>query len=49
MTEKSPDSKREYPTAYEKIIPIAIGILALIVIVMLIYTILVGVGGLHFG
>lgn len=49
MTEKSTDSKREYPAAYEKIVPIAIGVLVLIVIAMLLYTILVGVGVLHFG
>ncbi len=49
MTEKSPNSKREYPAVYEKIVPIAIGVLAVIVIVMLLYTILVGMGVLNFG
>ena len=49
MTEKKPDAKREYPAAYEKFVPITIGVLALIVILMLLYTILVGVGILNFG
>jgi hypothetical protein len=49
MTEKSPDSKREYPTIYEKIVPIALGVLAVIVLAILIYTVLVGVGLLNFG
>lgn len=49
MAEKSPDSKREYPAVYEKIIPIALGMLALIVVGMLIFTVLVAVGLLHFG
>ena len=48
MTEKSTDSKREYPATYEKIVPIAIGVLVLIVSAMLLYTILVGVGVLYF-
>ena len=49
MTEKPPDSKREYPAVYEKIVPVALGILAVIVLAMLVYTILVGVGVLNFG
>ena len=49
MKEKSPDSKREYPTIYEKLVPIALGMLAVIVLAMLVYTILVGVGLLDFG
>lgn len=49
MTEKSTDTKREYPAVYEKIVPIALGVLALIVVAMLVFTILVGVGILNFG
>jgi hypothetical protein len=49
MTEKSPDSKREYPAIYEKIVPVALGLLAVIVLAMLVYTILVGIGILNFG
>jgi hypothetical protein len=49
VTEKPPDSKRAYPAAYEKFIPIALGVLAAIVIGMLVFTILVGVGVLDFG
>ncbi len=49
MTEKAPESKREYPAAYEKFVPLVIGVLVLIVIVMLLYTIFVGVGLLNFG
>ena len=48
MAEKSPDSKREYPAVYEKAVPIALGILALIVLAVLVYTVLVGVGVLSF-
>ena len=49
MTEKPQDSKREYPAVYEKIVPIALGVLAVIVLAMLVYTVLVGVGILNFG
>ena len=49
MAEKSSDSKREYPAVYEKIIPIALGMLVVIIIMMLLYTILVGVGVFSFG
>ena len=49
MTEKSQPSKREYPAVYEKVVPLAIGALVLVVIAMLIFTVLVGVGALNFG
>ena len=49
MTEKSSASKREYPAVYEKIVPIAIGVLIVIVISLLLYTVLVGIGVLNFG
>ncbi len=49
MTEKSPSTKRDYPAVYEKLVPVAIGLLVVIVIAMLIYTILVGIGVLNFG
>ena len=49
MTEQTPDSKREYPALYEKIVPIALGLLIVIVIAMLVYTLLVGFGVLNFG
>ena len=41
MKEKSPDSvpKREYPEFFEKSIPIAIGILTVIIIGMLLFAI----------
>jgi hypothetical protein len=47
MTEKK--SKRQYPSFYEKIVPIAIAILALVVIGMLIFTIAVAIGVVSFG
>jgi hypothetical protein len=47
MPEKS--MKRTYPPLYEKLVPIAIGLLAVIVIGMLVFTIAVGVGILNFG
>ena len=49
MTEKSSPSKREYPAVYEKIVPIALSLLAVIVIALLFFTILVGIGALKFG
>jgi len=49
MTEKSPPTKREYPAVYEKIVPIVLGVLFVIVIAMLIFTVLVGIGALDFG
>ena len=49
MIEKSPSTKRNYPAVYEKIVPIALGVLVVIVIAMLLFTILVGIGALNFG
>ena len=49
MSQKSPESKRAYPVVYEKIVPIAIGLLVVIVVGMLVFTILVGLGALNFG
>ena len=49
MTEKPSPSKREYPAVYEKAVPIAIGVLIVIVIAMLLYTVLVAIGVLSFG
>jgi len=49
MTKKSTPSKREYPAVYEKMVPIALGVLAVIVIAMLVFTVLVGVGAINFG
>jgi cell division protein FtsN len=49
MTEKPSPTKREYPAVYEKIVPIAIGVLIMIVIAMLVFTVLVGIGALNFG
>jgi hypothetical protein len=48
MSEKSPPTKREYPALYEKFVPIAIGLLLVVVIAMLVFTVLVGVGALSF-
>ncbi len=47
ITPSSP--KRQYPAFYEKFIPIAIGILAIVIFGMLVFTIAVGVGLLKFG
>ena len=49
MNEKSKPAKRVYPAIYEKIVPVALGVLVLIVIVILLFTILVGTGLLGFG
>jgi len=47
MTRKN--SRRTYPPLYEKLVPIAIGLLVVVVIGMLVFTIAVGVGILSFG
>jgi hypothetical protein len=44
MTKKTASPKRSYPDIYEKIIPIALGILGLIVIAILVFTILIATG-----
>jgi hypothetical protein len=49
MREDVSSPKRRYPGFYERIVPIAIGILAVIIVVMLAYTLAVGLGILHFG
>jgi hypothetical protein len=49
MTEKTSPPKREYPAVYEKAVPIAIGVLIMIVIALLLFTVLVGIGVLNFG
>ncbi len=49
MPPETGPSKREYPAFYEKAIPIAIGLLALVIIAMLVFTILVALGVLNFG
>jgi len=47
MTHKN--IKRTYPPFYEKFVPVAIGLLAAVIIGMLVFTIAVGVGFLKFG
>jgi hypothetical protein len=47
MTDKK--QKRTYPPLYEKLIPVAIGLLAIVVIGMLVFTIAIGIGALKFG
>jgi len=49
MPQKTSSSKREYPPFYEKAIPIAIGLLAVVISAMLVFTILVALGVLNFG
>jgi hypothetical protein len=41
--------KRSYPQVYERTVPVAIGLLAVLILGMLIFTIAVGVGVLNFG
>ena len=48
MATKSSPSKREYPAVYEKFVPLAIGLLLVVVIAMLLFTVLVGVGAINF-
>lgn len=47
MVEKK--SNRKYPPFYEKFVPIAIGLLVLVVVGMIVFTVAVGVGALKFG
>lgn len=48
MSEKNSSPDRKYPTFYEKFIPIAIFILAVIVVGMLVFTLAIGVGAIQF-
>jgi hypothetical protein len=47
MSRKRP--KKTYPPFYERFIPVAIGLLAIVIIGMLVFTIAVGIGVLKFG
>jgi hypothetical protein len=49
MTENINRSQRKYPGFYEKFVPVAIGLLAILIIGMLAFTVAVGTGILHFG
>ena len=48
MTDKAQPSKREYPAFYEKFVPIALGVLAVIIVGMLVFTLAVAIGALTF-
>ena len=39
-----PDKKRTYPTIYEKIVPIALGIIGALILILLIITFAVALG-----
>jgi hypothetical protein len=49
MSENTSSSNRKYPKFYEKFVPIAIGVLSVVIIGMLVFTIAVGIGALKFG
>lgn len=49
MSEERDHKKRKYPDFYEHIIPIALSILAVLVLLMILFSIAVGAGILHFG
>ena len=40
----TPSRKRQYPPIYEKLVPVTLGILGIIIIVMLVYTLGVALG-----
>jgi hypothetical protein len=42
-------TKRSYPPLYEKILPVAIGLLAIVILGLIVFTIAVGIGVLNFG
>lgn len=42
-------TKRSYPPFYEKFVPVAIGLLAIVILGMLVFTIAIGIGALNFG
>jgi hypothetical protein len=44
MTDSKHPTKREYPKFYEKTVPIVLGILAIVILAMLIYTIGIALG-----
>ena len=47
--EASQKVKRQYPKFYERFIPFAIGILVLVVVAMLVFTVAIGTGMLVLG
>jgi len=49
MSENPSPPRRQYPIFYERFVPIAIGILSLIILGLLVFTIAVSVGALKFG
>lgn len=49
MNEKKDRPDRKYPVFYERLIPILLSILAVVVIVMILYSIAVASGLLQFG
>jgi hypothetical protein len=42
-------TKRSYPPFYEKIVPVVISVLAIVILGILVFTIAVGLGALNFG
>ncbi|MBN1148583.1 MAG: hypothetical protein JXA78_15090 [Anaerolineales bacterium] len=42
--QKQPTKKRQYPPLYEKIVPIAIGFIAVAILVLLIISVIVALG-----
>lgn len=49
MAEQTNHTQKTYPAFYEKFIPIVIGLLAVLIFGMLVYTVAVGTGMLQFG
>jgi hypothetical protein len=49
MSDKSSPPTRKYPPLYEKLIPVALVFLAIVILGMLVYTVAVGIGVLNFG
>jgi len=44
--EKHPPTKREYPAVYEKVVPIALSIIAIAILALLIIIFIVALGGI---
>jgi len=49
MGEKKDIPERKYPDFYENFIPIALAILAVVIVIMILYSIAVATGMLQFG
>mgnify|MGYP006971710411 FL=1 len=49
MRSDRPSAKRKYPVFYERLVPVMIGVLFVLIVAMLVFAVAVGIGVLNFG